>query len=127
MSIFEKRKPTGFTEEKKVVGAYVPLPLIEYLSLYAMYIGESKAYVIEQQIIGLKSRLEREGLNVDFLLDAMASKAVVKYYKDKRNDPKFKRGNFLVKLRMELQNMPIRDEFKQQLIEKIENGTKKES
>lgn len=123
MTIFKRKKVTKENDAKKVIGAYVPLSLIEYHELYALDLGISKASIVEEQLNNLKIRKEREGVTIPFLIASLAQTAIGEYNELNKEAPFTPSSVFLRQLKKELSMKDISEPLINDLLIQVQNGT----
>jgi transcriptional regulator len=78
-AIYKRKKAVETQKTKKVVGAYLPLPLIEFMTLQAMDRSVSMGCIIEEQLNFMVKRCNDEGLDLNYLIHSLACKAKAEY------------------------------------------------
>jgi hypothetical protein len=77
MVIFKKKKQEKLKQSKKVVGAYIPCDLAEYLALYGLVFDVSIGSVIEELLTDWNKHQALQKIN----LITMSAGKIVKIYK----------------------------------------------
>lgn len=122
MAVFKKAKKFEDGMNKKVVGAYLPLLLIEFMTLYAMDLSVSNASIIVDLLEAMKLDKEKQGVDKDFLTESLAMKAVA-VFKSKDNKKDLK--TFIADLKKELSKKELSEETVNSLLTIIKNEAKK--
>lgn len=107
MTILKKKRMDAGSVKKKVVGAYLPLPLIEFLTMYSLCTDTSNAKVIEQLLFNWKKYHENIGLELSGLIDGLIPKVDEAWKALKVANKNARLSSFKRELRKELNNRGI--------------------
>jgi signal recognition particle GTPase len=125
--IFKRRRATDSNKVKKVIGAYLPLSLIEFITLYALDLGASNASIIEEQLNYLKLKKENEGVNLNYLIDSLVQTAKMEYQETVIKNETVNSRTFFIQLKKELSVKDITSEVIEEIIKKVKHATSYET
>jgi hypothetical protein len=100
--IFKKKKETSINDSKKVLGAYLPLALIEFITLCSIDQGISVVSIIERHLNDFKTNKEKDGIDINYLISSLIATAKDKYIEDVVKKKMIKVDKFFAQLRKEL-------------------------
>ena len=124
ITIFKKKKKQETMKSKKVIGAYLPLPLIEFITLLAMDKGTSNASLIEEQLNVLRVQKEHEGVDYQYLIDSLVLVAKHEYIETVVQKKMMNSNKFMDCLRGELLKKELSEETIYNIINLVKNATK---
>jgi hypothetical protein len=111
-----KNKKKTKSSQKKVVGAYLPLPLVQQLALYAIVVEGSPSTVIEELV---SEKMQSNNLSKEKLIDAVADCLVRSWLVYTKEFPKKSYKTFLKSVETELVKKMLDEDTVKQIIEKI--------
>jgi len=122
MTILKAHKKSD-TQKKKVVGAYLPQSLVEYLTLYMLAHGKSNRALIEELLTEWK---ETTNFPTSYFIDTIVTRVLKEWdaLKERNKAQSFK--TFLESLKNELRTKGVKDEHIKTISKMITNATKKE-
>ena len=129
MPVFQKQKQKKQDTVKKVIGAYLPLDLLEYLTLYAISTRSSSASTIENLLNTWKHKMENEGISIEILIDSTIDEGINSFKRIKAENGdigiNFSFDEFITEMDLELRKKKITEPIIKKIIKGVKNEKKK--
>ena len=120
MTILRKTKRSD-TQRKKVIGAYLPQPLIDYMTLYTLAYGKSNGALIEKLLEEWKKITKFSDAT---FFKAIAARALKEFEVQRKINRELNFETFLPVLKEELREKKVCDEHIKEIFKILENAKK---